>query len=142
MARVGPDVVKVQVTTVSSTGAFRDITQQVQEISGLMVEAMLQDARAFSDSWGEQAFVGVRTIGDITLSGIYDDDTSTGVGGIFANATDVGAERVLKLNLGTTNLYPKLDFLVKSFARTPDRGTLTGWSAVLVPTGALTVVTT
>ena len=142
MARVGSDVVGIKATTVSSTAAFRDISQQVTDISGFMIEAILQETHTFGDTWTENSFVGVRRVGDITISGFYDDDTSTGVGGIFANATDVGAERVFKLNTGTTNAYPKFDGIVKSFTRTPSVGALTGFELVLSPTGALTVVTT
>lgn len=142
MARVGSDVLQIQVTTVSSTAAFRDITQQVTEIDGFMIEAILEETHTFGDSWTEQSFVGVRRIGDITIRGFYDDDTSTGTFGIFGNATDAGAERVMKLDTGTTNVYPKFDFIVKSYTRQPSIGELTKFELVLAPTGALTVVTT
>ena len=142
MALRGPDLVAVQVTTVSSTVSFRNITQQVQEISGLDIEAILQDTQAFGDTYTEQSFVGVRRINEVTLTTLYDDDTTTGVAGIFGAATDVGAERVIKLNIGTTNLYPKFDFIVKNFRRTFNRGALQGAEIVLAPTGAFSLVTT
>lgn len=142
MARLGSDVLAIRVTTTSATASFRDITQQVTEIDGLTIEAILEESQTFGDAWTEQSFVGVRRIGDITIRGFYDDDTSTGTFGIFGNATDPGAERVLKLNIGTTNSYPKLDFIVKSYARMPSIGELTKFELVIAPTGALTVVTT
>lgn len=142
MARVGSDVVSIKVTTSSATGSFRDISQQVLEIGGFMIETALQEVHAFGDAWKEEGFGGVRRVGDVTLTGIYDDDTSTGVAGFFANATDVGAERVIKLNFGTTNAYPKTDFLLRSFTKNPNVGQLTGFTAVLAPTGALTIATT
>lgn len=142
MARVGSDVLQIQVTTTSATASFRDITQQVTEMDGFMIEAILEESHTFGDSWTEQSFVGVRRIGDITIRGFYDDDTSTGTFGIFGNATDAGAERVMKLDTGTTNVYPKFDFIVKSYTRQPSIGELTKFELVLAPTGALTVVTT
>ena len=142
MARLGSDVLQVQVTTISSTAAFRDISQQITEIDGLMIEAILEEVHTFGDSWTEQGFVGVRRIGDMTIRGFYDDDTSTGTNGIFGNATDAGAERVMKFDVGTTNAYPKFDFIVKSYTRQPAIGELTKFELVIAPTGALTVVTT
>lgn len=142
MARVGSDVLQVQVTTISSTASFRDITQQITEIDGYMLEAILEEVHTFGDSWTEQGFVGVRRIGDMTIRGFYDDDTSTGTNGIFGNATAVGDERVMKLDVGTTNAYPKFDFIVKSYTRQPSIGELTKFELVIAPTGAPTVVTT
>lgn len=142
MARLGSDVLAIRVTTTSATASFRDITQQVTEIDGLTIEAILEESHTLGDAFTEQSFVGVRRIADITIRGFYDDDTSTGTFGIFGNATDAGAERVLKLNIGTTNSYPKLDFIVKSYSRMPSIGELTKFELVIAPTGALTVVTT
>lgn len=142
MARLGSDVLAVKCTTVSSTGSFRDITEQVTEIDGFMIEAILEESHTFGDAWTENSFVGVRRIGDITIRGFFDDDTSTGTFGIFGNATDAGAERVFKLNVGTTNSYPKFDAIVRSYTRQPSVGALTKFELVLAPTGALTVATT
>lgn len=142
MARLDSSLIGIRVTTTSATASFRDISQQVLEISGFMIETALQQVHAFGDAWKEEAFGGVRSVGDITLTGIYDDDTSTGVNGIFGVASDVGAERVIKLNFGTTNSYPKTDFLLRSFTKSPSVGQLTGFTAVLAPSGALTIVTT
>ena len=142
MARVGSDVVRIQVTTTSATTTFRDISQQVDTFSGIMIEAILQEVHAFGDAWKEQGFVGVRQLSDITMSGFFDDDTSTGVQGMFGVASDCGAERVMKFSVGTTNSYPKFDYIIRSFNKGPERGALTRFTAVLAPTGALTVVAT
>ena len=143
MARVDATVVSITCTTVSTTGSYRDITQQCLEMTpGIMHEAILQETHTFGDAWTEQGFTGLRRLGEITFRGFYDDDTSTGVAGIFGNTTDVGAERVFKIKTGTTNLYPKFDCIVRSFTRNPKVGELTPFELVVAPTGALTFATT
>lgn len=143
MALIGSNAIVIKATTSSSTGSYRDISQYVTEFSGINFEAMLQETQAFGDSWKEQSFVGMYTQGDITLKGPYDDvagglvDTFT-TGGLAV----VGAERVIKVNMGTTNAYPKTDVIVKSISREPGVGKLSDFTVVLAPTGALTIATT
>lgn len=142
MARYGGDQVGYFVTTTSATASFRDISQQVLDFSGLDLEALLEQGHTFGDAWEESAFTGMKKINEITLTTFWDDDTSTGVQGIFGNASDVGAERVMKIHLGTANLYPKFDYVIKKVTKKPTVGQLTKCDIVIVPSGALTVVTT
>lgn len=142
MALLGADAVAIQVTTTSSTGSFRNISQQITEWSGLNFEANIQESHAMGDAWREFANSGFRQIDEISLQGFYDDDTSTGVSGIFFETTDPGAERVMKINWGTTNSYSKFDFLILRAQIMPKRGALTEFEVTIQPTGALTVVTT
>ena len=142
MARYGGDVVSYKVTTTSATASFRDISQQVLEFSGLDLEALLEQGHTFGDAWEESAYTGMRKINEITMTAFWDDDTSTGVQGIFGNASDVGAERVMKINLGTTNAYPKFDFIIRRVNKKPSVGALTKADIVIVPSGALTIATT
>lgn len=149
MARRGPDQFFVKCTTVSSTGAFRDITQQVYSFSGFSPEAILEQSNTFGDTFEEHSHVGVNRIPAITLSGPWDDDTSTGTAGIFGVTTDLGAERVLRINYvggttGTTGAAGnlKVDVIVQSYKRMPARGALTQYEVVLQPTGAFTATTT
>mgnify|MGYP001601651897 CR=1 FL=1 len=142
MANLGPLGVNFQVTTASSTASFRDITAQVLSWTGLGFEANLEDGQAFGISWQTMLFSQFSKIQEITLNTLYDDDTSTGVRGFFMNATDVGTEKVMKLDFGTTNAYPKFDFLVKSARVLPARSELIKTEIVLQPTGAPSVVTT
>lgn len=146
MARVGSNVIAIRVTTASSTGSFHNISDYVREISGLNVEAMLTESHAFGDAWVEQSYVGVNQIADITLSGFHDDSsgaaTSNSPHALFGAIAALGTERVVKLNLGTTNEYPKFDVLIQSYSRTPAVGELTAFEVVLRPTGAMTYVTT
>lgn len=135
-------------TTTSATGSYRDISQQVYTFSGFDPEAILEAAHAFGDAWEESLYTGVNRVPAITLGGRYDDDTSTGTAGIFGYSTDLGAERVLKMNFaGTTGTTAagtnvKIDVLVQSYKRRPARGALTQFELVLQPTGALSYATT
>ena len=146
MARVGSNVIAIRVTAASTTASFHNISDYVREISGLNVEAMLTESHTFGDSWVEQTYVGVAQIGDITISGFHDDSSgaasSNSPHALFGTIAALGSERVVKLNLGTTNEYPKFDVLIKSYSRTPSVGELTGYEVVLSPTGAMTYVTT
>ena len=149
MARKGPNVFQVKLTTVSSTGAFRDVSSQVVTFSGFTVEAILELVHGFGKTYEESAPVGVNRIPAITISGPVDNDTTTGITGILGVATDIGAERVLRLNFasGTTGATGaaenvKMDVIVQSYGRVAARGALTQYSAVLQPTGAFSVSTT
>lgn len=142
MAYVGSDVVAIRVTTTSSTGSFRDISQQVDQISGFDFEAILQESHGFGDAYVENIFTGLRRINPVTITARFDDDTSTGIQGIFGVSSDVGAERVVKLNLGTTNAYIKFDFIHQKTRKLPGRGALTNVELTWMPTGSFTIVTT
>ena len=149
MARFGPESMQVKLTTSSATTAYRDISNQVVTFSGFTIEGLLEQVHGFGDTWEESAFVGVRRAPAITMGGPWDNDTTTGVAGILGVASDVGAERSLRLNFvagatGTTGAMSnlKMDVIVQSFTRTPARGALTQWQAVLQPTGNATDTTT
>ena len=142
MARVGSDVMAVLITSASATSAFHDISPFVTEINGFMIEAMLEEITSFSDAWPRQGYTGIRSVGEITLSGPYDDVAASGPHALLGGLAQLGTERVLKLKFGTTNEYPKVDVLIKSYARDPERKALSKFTAVLAPTGAVTIGTT
>lgn len=142
MAKTGFDVLAFKITSSSATGAFHDLSQYITEYSGLEILAELQESHTLGDAWAEQAYANFRRISPITIGGFYDDVAASGPVALLGNATDLGAERVIKLNFGTTNAYPKCDVLVRRFSRKPNRGQLTGYECELQPIGALTVVTT
>ena len=142
MAYTGADVVGIKVTTVSATTAYHDISQYIQDFSGLKTEAFLHESHAFGDAWKEQKFSGFSMADDITLSGFYEDTAATGPHAIFGTLSMLGAERNIKLNWGTTNAYNKVDVIIRSYSRIPTRGELTKFEVVLAPTGAVTLVTT
>jgi len=135
--------IEIYVTTASSTGAFHNISPFVRGFSpGINIEAILQESHTFGDSWVEQSKVGIYRMADITISGFYDDVAASGPHAIFGALAALGAERVIKLDLGTTNEYPKVDVIIKEYHRMPSLGELTGYEVVLAPTGAVTYGTT
>ena len=137
----GPDFSAIYCTTVSSTGAFHNIAPYVEEFSGIDLQAILHESHTFGDAYAEQLYTGFRRLGDITLKGPYNDVAASGPNAILGLA-NLGGERVLKLNIGTTNAYPKIDVIVKSFKILPMRGELTMYESVLAPTGTYTIATT
>ena len=141
MAKTTPDQVKLQITSVSSTGTFNDISQYITDLSGLNIEAVLQESHTFGDAWKEQAYTGFRTVADITVHGFYDDVAATGPNALLGMA-NLGGERVIKFSAGTTNSYAKMDVMLRSYDVMPKRGALTEFQSVLAPTGAITTVTT
>lgn len=141
MAFRGSDAVGIKVSTTSSTASFEDISQWVTDFSGLEMEAMIEETHAFGDSWKEQTYAGVKQVSDITLSGPW-SDAASGFIGNFSAPSRLGTSGCLKVNYGTTNSYPKVDFVIKSFSRSPSRGALTKGTAVLAPSGAVTIGTT
>jgi len=142
MARMGSDVHAVLITSSSATGAYHDISAYVTEISGLTIEALLQEGTAFSDAWPRQFYTGIRQAADITITGFYDDVAASGPHALFGGLTQLGSERVMKLKFGTTNEYPKFDCLIKSYMRDATRRELTKYTLVVTPTGAVTNATT
>ena len=139
MANRGQPDFQILVTTTSATAAYKDISQQVDTFGGFDVEALLAQSDGFGDSWREQLYTGIRQMGDITLGGFY-DDAATGVHTYFGNATDLGAERSVKLNFAAVSGTDeaKFDVIVRSYKRSPARGALTRYDLTLVPTGAMT----
>lgn len=142
MAKTGFDLVGFKCTSVSATTAYHDLSQYITEYSGFEWLAELEESHAMGDAWAEVAYTGFRRASPITIGGFYDDVAASGPHAIFGQATDIGAERNIKLNFGTTNAYPKVDVIVKRYSRKAARGTLTKFEVELIPTGAVTVVTT
>ena len=123
-----------------------DISQQVNDFSGWSPEMTIEQTNSFGDGFEEFAPVGVIKMPAITLKGPWDSDTATGTAGLFGNASDLGAERVIKVNWnGTTNpgqaLNLKVDVIVQSYKRLPARGALTQYELMVQPTGTYTYVT-
>ncbi len=142
MAKYGFDVVSFKVTSVSATTAYHDLSQYITEINGLDLEAILEESHTMGDAWVENLPTGLKKVNEITISGFYDDAASSGPAALLGNATDIGAERGVKMNFGTTNVWPKTDVIIRRFARKPARGTLTKFECTLLPTGAYTIGTT
>ena len=137
MAKSYPSVIIVEYDEVG--GALTNITQYVQEINEVAVESIVEETHSFGDSWEESLPIGVGRIGDITLSGIYDDTVTVGPDALFRGRvpeTPAIATRTLKITWNASHATVFETYLM-SYTRTADRGALTRWSAVLRPTGGV-----
>lgn len=118
----------------NSANTLVNMSQHVQTINGLDVEAVIEEAHTFGDSWVEQLFTGLKRAADVTLGGLYDDTAATGPNAIF-NA--LGDTRTLRVTWGGTKTS-SMETLIKQFKRTPARGELTKYEVTLAITGAIT----
>lgn len=113
------------------------MTQYVQELGGVDIEAMLAESHSFGDAWVEAYWTGIRKMAEITVKGFYDDAASTGPDVIFNAVGNANATRTLKVTWGSTKTT-SVETYIKNYRRLPKRDELTGYEAVLVPTGAPT----
>src|SRR5512138_590256 len=132
----------LKTTTVSATTAFQDISQQVIEFSGIELIAQTVESHTMGDNYVEYLNSGLKSLSPIVIGAWYDDAVASGIVTIFGNASDVGAERVVKMSFGTTNAYPKQRCIVKRFSRKPARGELTKCEVEFLPNSSFAVVTT
>ena len=138
MAKFGFDDLTVEFD--NSSGALQNMSQYVDEVGGLDVEATLVESHTAGDSWAEMLFAGLKKASEVTLSGFYDDTATTGPNAIF---NDIGCEatasgtRTLKLTWGSTKTS-SVETIIKNYRRRPAKGNLTRFEVALVPTGAVT----
>ena len=129
MAKYGSDDL---VITVGGT----DLSNYVDEIDGVDIEALIQESHAFGDAWVEQLFSGVKRGNPITIAGFYDDTGATGpdaklggaaIGTIVAVVITWGGSKTTTFNATITN-----------YRRLPVRNESTRFSATLSPTAVMT----
>ena len=139
MAYYGSDDIVVIMD--STAGTTVNISQSVLEISGIDIEAMLEESHTMGDSWVENAYTGLRKINEITLKGFYDDDADTGTNFMWNDPGNVGTSgggtRSLAITIGGSKIV-SCEVFIKNFRRLPSRGVLTKAEVVLSPTGAAT----
>lgn len=116
----------------NSAGTTVNISQSCLSVSGVDIEAILEETHAAGDSWVEQTAVGLNRIGDITLQTLYDDDADTGSNFMFKN---IGETRTLQIGWGAAKTVT-FETVIKNYRRMPSRGALTKAEVVLTPTGA------
>lgn len=133
MSRYGSKDLKVEVD--NSGGSLVDLSNYVTSISGISVEAILEEGTAFGDTWVEQLFTGNKQSAAITLGGFYDDTASTGPD-VILNA--IGDTRTVKVTFGSTKSY-SVEAIITSYSWAPAVKTLTKFSCVLTPTGTVTL---
>lgn len=130
MTRYGYPDLKIEI---DDGGTLQDISQYVTSINGVDVDQLLEELTAAGDSYPRWGEVGLTQLKEITLAGPYDDD---------ANGPDLlkigTGEKSFKVTVGSTNALT-VEVLRKSFKWTMTRGEITGYEAVLQPTGTITI---
>ena len=125
----------------STAGTTVNITQSIQTINGVDIEAMMEETHTFGDSWVEQLFTGVRKIGEMTVGGLYDDDADTGSDFMFNDVgntkTNGTTTRTVVVLFGGSKTFTG-EAWIKNFKRLPSRGALTRFESVLAFSGAAT----
>jgi cobalamin biosynthesis Co2+ chelatase CbiK len=123
-----------------SGGTGRAITQHVRSINGIEVEDLVAQSNSFGDSYEEWTPVGVAKMSQITISGYYDDTATTGPDVVFnqtSRPTPATSSRTLVVLFGASKSVTTECHIVK-YTRTPVTDSLTGYEAVLQPTGTIT----
>lgn len=136
MTKYGQPSVLFGISTASGSTAIKDLSNYIDEINGVKLEALTQQSDAFGDSWVENFYVGVRRLNPITIGGFY-DDAASGPHLFMGQTSDVGAERQYELDFGSSDLIHGFA-IIQSYERMPKRNELTRFQAVLLPTGAVT----
>jgi hypothetical protein len=136
MAKYGSDDVVVSVD--NSGGTPVALSNYIDTISGMDIEAITQETHAFGDSWVENSYVGVKRGNSITMEGFYDDTASTGPDVVFGAAA-LGDTRTVTVLYGASK-STSFECVVQKYVRTPTRGELTRFQVTLLPTGTSTEV--
>ena len=136
MAKYGSAVTIVEFD--NAAGALNVMTQHVDTINNVSVEAILAESHTFGDAWTEFLAVGVNRVPEVTLAGWYDDAATTGPDVIF-NAPGNTTTRTLKFTWGGSKTS-SVETVIKSYRRIATRNELTRYEVVLQPTGTLTEV--
>lgn len=113
--------------------SLKDISAYVTDISGISIEAVLEETHTFGDSWVESMAAGLRKVGDITISGFYNDAGVDGPDFLFVTPGNT-VTKTLKVLFGAAK-YFQAETIIKSYTRTPIKGGLTKYSVVLTVTG-------
>ena len=133
-----------RVTTSSGTTALVNLSDYIDTINGVNLEAVLQESHAAGDAWAEQLYTGLRRLNPVVVGGFYDDQAAgVATGGphtLFGQSTDLGAERECEIDFGASDIV-HFDYLLRRYDRRPTRSELTRFEAELQPTGAVTTAT-
>ncbi len=132
MAKYGSADLKIEFD--NSSGDLQNVSNYIDEVNDVDIEAMLQESHAFGDSWVEQFFTGIKRVGDITLGGFYDDTVTVGPDALFIA---IGDSRELKFSWDGSSKNTLFNTIIKNYTRTPSRGELTRFSVTLAVTGSV-----
>ncbi len=131
MAKYGFDDVVFQIDD-DEGGSLVNLSQYLQSISGIGIEAVLEEGTTAGDSWVEQLFTGLKQGDDITLVFFFDDTSST-VEATFANS--VGETRSISVADGGETATGEV--IIRKKTKQMARGTVTKLTVIVAWTGAI-----
>jgi hypothetical protein len=123
-----------------SGGTPRIITAFVLAIGALKITNKTQGNTPFGTGWEGSLVTGVRAGAPIALSGLYDDTALVGTGAtlVVTDADAVpGFTRTLSIVIGGGHTY-LAEVILQDSAVVPKAGTLSEFTATLLPTGTIT----
>jgi hypothetical protein len=126
----------------SPGGSPQTVTNFIMNLGGTKIVVDTESSEAFGDAWKEFVANGMRSCPDIPVSGFWDTTATTGPHTVFrivdGDADPNGATRSLSITYGDSKSFAVETRLVE-YEITGNNGKLTGFSAVLRPTGAVTL---
>ena len=136
MGNFGQPNVKFMFSTASGSARI-DMSQSVDTINGLELEALTQQSDAFGDSWVENLYTGIRRMSPVVVEGFYDDTVATGEHQVWGQLSHLGNERTFSIDCSGTNGAISRVCLIQKHVRSPKRGELTRYQTTLLPSGAI-----
>ena len=137
MAKYGSNSLIIAVD--NSSGSVVTMTQYVTSINSVEVEALIEEAHSFGDSFFESLASGVRKCSDLVLGGFYDDTSTTGPDAIFnAVASSTSATtRTVTITWGGSKTT-SFEGLITKYSRSASRNELTKYEVTITPSGTVT----
>lgn len=120
----------------SITYGGTDMSQHVRTINGVEIEAILEEAHSFGDTWFEALSTGLKRMNDVEIGGFFDDTAVSGPDVKFGPSA-LGTAATLLLTWGGTKTTSVSAFAHK-YTRIAQVGAETQYSAVLRPSGMVT----
>lgn len=132
MAKVGFDDVVFQIDD-DEGGLLRDLSAYLLSISGIGIEAVLEEGHTAGDSWVRQLFTGLKRGDALTFVFFFDDTTDT-VEDTFANS--VGETRSVDIDDGIETASGEV--IIRKKTKLMARGTVTKLEVITEWTGTIT----
>jgi hypothetical protein len=134
MAKYGPDDVTIEIDD-DAGGTLQDVSDHIDTLDGFEIEAIIEQANSFGDTWVEQLFSGIRQANEFTIEGFYDDVATVGSKAMYNNSE--GETRSVRFTWGSTNTS-SFEAIIRSYRRLPTRDGSLRYSVTFAPTGAVT----
>lgn len=127
-------------TVASSATGFMTLQNYVITCGPSKTVALTVQSDAFSDSYTENLWSGVRRKEPFAFGGFYDDLASSGPHALFGQSSDIGAERWFEVGYGASDVV-SFRGIIQSYAVLPVRGALHGYEVEVLPSGAVATTT-